>query len=274
MLNRWLGRPGRWLAVAALGGMAVAWQALDNLPSAHAQGAGGAAASTAFPEADAKIAAKIKAGLRKGRGSFEFNGVKATPIPGLYRVEIANGPILFASEDGAHFVAGGDMYGVVENSFVNLQELEYRPQRAQLLAAVNVKDQIVFSPKGKTKAYINVFTDIDCGFCQKLHLEVPALNAKGIEVRYLAYPRAGLRGPSYDKIATAWCADDPQTTLTRLKNREPVKMAVCDNNPVAEHMELGAKIGVNGTPALVLADGSLIPGYQSADELVRLLGVE
>ncbi|TQV78684.1 DsbC family protein [Exilibacterium tricleocarpae] len=269
----WLKRLGRRLTKggAAVACLLAAVQMMNYSPPLQAAPG---QASTVFPDADAKVAEQIKATLRKGRQAFEFEEVKETPIKGLYRVQIKHGPLLFTSADGQHFVAGGDMYGVEPGTFVNLKEREFQPERAQLMAAVDTKDQIVFSPKGKTKAYVNVFTDVDCGFCRKLHLEVPALNAKGVEVRYLAYPRAGLQGASYDKIATAWCADDPQTTLTRLKNREAVATKVCQNNPVAQHMELGAKVGVSGTPALVFADGTMIPGYQSAEDLVRLLGVE
>jgi thiol:disulfide interchange protein DsbC len=95
----------------------------------------------------------------------------------------------------------------------------------------------------------------------------------GIEVRYLAYPRAGIPSESYDKIATAWCAKDQQETLTRIKNREAVANKVCTDNPVAGHFALGQRIGVTGTPAIVLMDGTLIPGYQPAASFAQILGL-
>jgi thiol:disulfide interchange protein DsbC len=133
---------------------------------------------------------------------------------------------------------------------------------------------IIFAAAGETRGTVTVFTDVDCFYCQKLHREVPALNEAGIEVRYLAYPREGLGGASYRKIATAWCADNPQQVLTQLKNRQAVADNVCPGNPVADQYKLGQQVGVNGTPALVLENGELVPGYMAADALAKRMGVQ
>jgi len=221
---------------------------------------------------DPEISARVLQSLRDGRGDLPYGEVLPSPVAGLYQVSVPNGPTLFVSGDGKYFVAG-DMYAVKPGMFVNLQEQQRAVDRVELMANVPADEQIRFSPAGQRKAYINVFTDVDCGFCRKLHREVPALNARGIEVRYLAYPRAGVRSASYDKLATAWCAADPSHTLTQLKNREAIDIKVCDNNPVAKQYALGSRLGVTGTPALILADGTLIPGYRTADELAKILGL-
>ena len=129
---------------------------------------------------------------------------------------------------------------------------------------------IIFSPKGETKGAVYVFTDVDCGYCQKLHQEVPQLNAAGIEVRYLAYPRAGLSTPTFDKMVSAWCADDRNAAMNALKIGANVTAKKCDN-PVAAQYQLGAAMGVTGTPAIVLEDGTLIPGYKPAAQLIPLV---
>jgi len=103
---------------------------------------------------------------------------------------------------------------------------------------------------------------------------MPEMNAEGIEVRYLAYPRSGIGGSSYKKIATAWCANDPQKALTDTKNGKKLPLNVCSDNPVAEHYALGGQFGVTGTPALVLADGRLIPGYMPTEKLLQTLGLK
>jgi thiol:disulfide interchange protein DsbC len=132
---------------------------------------------------------------------------------------------------------------------------------------------IVFKPKGTPKAVVSIFTDFDCGYCQKLHQEVPQLNAMGIEVRYLAYPREGIGSETYQKLVTAWCAKDRQGTLTRYKNRETVPISTCANNPVAAQFAIGERMGVTGTPALITSKGELIPGYMPAADLAQKLGV-
>ena len=141
------------------------------------------------------------------------------------------------------------------------------------LAKVPAADMVVFSPK-KTpvRTSIYVFTDVDCGYCRKLHLEMQAINDLGIEVKYLAYPRAGLGSESYRKIVTAWCSADPNTALTALKTGKSLPDKTCAN-PVADQYELGRQIGITGTPAIVTADGELLPGYMPAAELALALGL-
>lgn len=221
----------------------------------------------------AEIQQRILDNLRQGRADLEFGEVIASPIPGVYEVGVIRGPTLYVSEDGKHFIAG-DLFKIAPGQFVNLQEQALESKRVEMMASISKSEQIVFSPKGVTKAYVNVFTDVDCGYCQKLHQEIAQINAKGIEVRYLAYPRAGVNSESAKKLATAWCADDKQKTLTKLKNREAVPIKVCDNNPVAKHYELGGLMGVTGTPNMVTASGELIGGYLPADELAKYLGIE
>lgn len=218
------------------------------------------------------VADQILKNLKQARNDLQYSEVKLSPIPGLYEVRVVGGPTLYVSENGEFFIAG-DLFSIEPDRFVNIQERARAKERAKLLAKVDQKDQIVFSPAGETKAYVNVFTDVDCGFCQKLHREIDQITAKGIEVRYLAYPRAGANSPSADRLATAWCAEDPQATLTALKSGDAVPMNVCSDNPVAEQYELGGKVGVTGTPAVVTEDGVIIGGYMTADDMAKKLGL-
>jgi thiol:disulfide interchange protein DsbC len=128
---------------------------------------------------------------------------------------------------------------------------------------------VVFSPKEPAKAHITVFTDTDCGYCQKLHSEVPELNRRGIEVRYVAFPRQGIGSHGYNSLVSVWCSKDRKAAMNKAKSREELPAATCDN-PVAKQFELGQLIGVNGTPAIVLGNGQMIPGYQPAPQLAKL----
>lgn len=229
--------------------------------------------AVADKEVSDETAERIINSLKQGRGDLPYSSVKLSPIPGLYEVAIERGPTLFVSEDGKHFVTG-DLYRIDAGQFVNLQEVERAKKRAEIMASVQKEEQIVFSPAGETKAFVNVFTDVDCGYCQKLHREIEQITAKGIEVRYLAYPRAGVNSESANKLATAWCAEDQQKTLTKLKNREAVPTQVCDSHPIAKHYQLGGLIGVTGTPNMVTEKGDLIGGYLAADDLAKFLGIE
>lgn len=227
----------------------------------------GAAARAEDPQA----AAILKA-LGTARPDLQYEQPRPSPMPGLYEVQVRGGPLLYITPDGTRFIAG-DLFEVQESGFVNLAEQGRQKERAELIAAVKPEDMIIFAPQNP-KATITVFTDVDCGYCRKLHNEVAELNELGIAVHYLAFPRAGLGSPSFRKIASAWCAKDPRDALTRLKNGEEIPENVCADNPVAAQILLGEKAGVNGTPAIVLEDGTLVPGYRPAKELAKVLGIE
>ena len=232
------------------------------------------AADAQMAAAPAEVQQVIVASLKESRPTLTFESVSSTPIPGIYAVKVANGPTLYSTADGRYFVLG-DLFEVTSAGYTNIAEKQRESERAEKLAAIPLDEMIVFSPEEKpAKASVMVFTDVDCFYCQKLHKEVPDLNRIGIEVRYLAFPRAGIGSESYKKIATAWCSSDPQSALTKLKNRERLPLNVCPNNPVEKEYRLGSAIGVTGTPALVTSAGQLMPGYMPALQLAHALGVE
>jgi thiol:disulfide interchange protein DsbC len=220
-----------------------------------------------------EIQAAIQLKFNGSRPDLKILAIKISPIAGLYEVNVLNGPVLYATADGTYFILG-EILEATLGGFVNLAEKDREGMRSELLAALKEEDMIIFSPEEQpAKARITVFTDVDCGFCQKLHREVPDLNRIGIEVRYLAFPRAGIGSDAYNKIASAWCADDPKKALTTLKNRRSIPINVCPQNPVAEQYRLGQKMGVSGTPALIMDSGRLLPGYMPALRLADTLGV-
>ncbi|MFP6836345.1 MAG: thioredoxin fold domain-containing protein [Pseudomonadales bacterium] len=213
---------------------------------------------------------KVAQKLQKLRPGMQISDISATPIPGIYALEIDGSTVYYGTEDGRYLFAG-DLYELRDTELVNLAEAGRTVKRQALMAEVAVEDMLVFAAQGETRAVISVFTDVDCGFCQKLHLEVPTLNTMGIEVRYLAFPRAGIGSRSYDRIVSAWCADDPNRAITRLKAGESIPAATCEN-PVTAQFDLARRIGVTGTPSIVLEDGRLLAGYLPADQLAKTVG--
>ena len=210
--------------------------------------------------------------LKTARPDIQFTFLGESPMPGVYEVQVINGPILFVHEQGEYLFEGG-LLKVSESGIVDTMEERKAIKRRDVFAARSTDDMIIFKPEGESKAIMNVFTDVDCGYCRKFHQEVPELNAMGIEVRYLAFPRAGIPSGSYDKIAKAWCAEDQQDALTKVKSGRSVDVEVCEDNPVAEQYAFGTELGVTGTPAIILMDGTLIPGYQPAKKFAEVLGL-
>lgn len=219
-------------------------------------------------EAFATIAAKLKAANEQ----IQIKYIKPSPIAGMYEVNIEGKGLVYMEQNGEYFF-DGKLLQIVGQEVVNVTDKSMSVLRKDLMASVKREDEIIFSPKGEVKGSIAVFTDVDCGYCQKLHREVPALNDMGIEVRYLAYPRAGIGSRSYERIASAWCAEDPKAALTKLKNREQIEDNVCQDNPVEDQYALGRKIGLTGTPAIVMDTGELIPGYMPAKNLAERIGI-
>jgi thiol:disulfide interchange protein DsbC len=230
-------------------------------------------ASRVAAQVEPAVEEQIRERLTVPAMGLYVESVEASEMKGFYRVQFTDGPEVYATASGEYFIVG-DIYNVGPSGVVNLGEQRRAADRRARLAKVAKEDQIVFPAEGETRAYISVFTDVSCFYCQKLHKEVPELNSLGIEVRYLAYPRQGIGSEGFRQLATAWCADDRQTTLTRMKNREQIDDAVCAGNPVAEQFELGQAVGVRGTPAIVTADGQLIPGYRTVDQLLGDLGLQ
>ena len=182
--------------------------------------------------------------------------LRATPIPGIY--ELTNdGEIAYVTSDG-RFAISGDLYDLKGN--VNLTDARRRELRVALLSQVPDADTLVFAPK-VTKHTINVFTDVDCGYCRKMHSEIAEYNKLGIKVRYLFFPRTGPDTESWAKAESVWCSPNRNEALTRAKRGEGVKSPKCSPTPVARDFEIGEKIGLRGTPAIVLASGELLPGY-------------
>lgn len=200
--------------------------------------------------------------------------VRKSPYPGLYEAAMGD-DVVYVSPDGKFLIFGGTLLGIEAQpvNLTQLSKLEFDAQRAPLraaeLAKLDKKSMLTFAAT-KQKYEINVFTDIDCGYCQKLHKDVPALNQLGITVHYLAYPRAGLNTPSHQKLINVWCADDPQKAMTAAKNRQALPQKSCDNE-LERHYELVRKFGLSGTPAIVLNDGTLVGGYVPPQQLLEIL---
>jgi len=204
--------------------------------------------------------------LQNALGGKTLDSVNPTAIPGLYEV-VMGSQILYLSEDG-QFAVQGDVINLKEQD--NLTEKRRGDLRAKAIQAIGENKMVVFAPAGDVKHTVNVFTDVDCGYCRKFHQEIKAYNDKGIKVRYLAYPRAGEGSASFNKAVAVWCADDRQGAMTKAKQGENVESKQCDN-PVKEEFELGQMIGVRGTPSIVLENGQMVPGYIPADRLAQML---
>jgi len=191
--------------------------------------------------------------------------ISETPIDSILQVQI-NSDIVYISSNAQYLIQGHIMD---IDTRVNITDQAKSGIRQGLLSDLNVDEQITFAPE-KAAYDLLVFTDIDCGYCRKLHNQIKGYNEEGIAIHYLAFPRAGVGSASYDKFVSVWCADDQRAALTLAKNGDDPEPKKCPN-PIADQYELGRELGVTGTPALVTADGTLIPGYMPPAQLRQRL---
>lgn len=207
--------------------------------------------------------------LKQVNPLIEVSAINPSVIDGLIEVELVSGETLFSNPEASHFVLG-KLFELQQDRFVNLSEKRKDKFRAAALKGLDSSSYISFPAKGETKGVVYAFTDVDCGYCRKLHSEMADYNDQGIEVRYLAFPRAGVGSGTYREMVSVWCADDQHEAMTQSKSGSRVAAQDCDN-PVADHYAMGQRFGVNGTPALVLENGQLMPGYIPASRLAKAL---
>jgi thiol:disulfide interchange protein DsbC len=190
----------------------------------------------------------------------------ATPIPNIY--ELTRGTdIAYVTSDGK-YALGGDLYEIAKND--DLTEARRRELRTQQIETIPESDMVIFGPKDP-KYTVTVFTDVDCAYCRQLHSQIADYNRLGIRVRYIFYPRTGPNTESWTKAEEVWCSPDRNDALTRAKLGQSLKTKPCANNPVARTYALGRSFKLEGTPAIVLADGELIGGYMPPVELLQEL---
>jgi thiol:disulfide interchange protein DsbC len=211
---------------------------------------------------EAEIREKIQATLPAG---MVIESIQPAADTGLYEAVI-NGDILYFTPD-ARYVFQGDLLSL--ETRINLTDERLVQVRQSLLDGLDEKQMIIFEPK-KTDYTVTIFTDIDCGYCRKMHSEMDQYLAEGIRVRYLFFPRAGIGSESYDKAVAVWCSEDKQDAMTRAKGLQVVEAKTCQN-PVADQYNIGRQLGVQGTPAMYLENGQSLPGYVPASKLKQVL---
>ena len=217
-----------------------------------------------LPNANADEAA-IRQAMAKSIPTMKIDSIKPSEVKGLYEVKVGSN-IFYVSEDGKYLLQGR-LVDVAARK--DLTEEKLNGARKQAIEKIGQDKMIVFKAK-KPKYTVSVFTDIDCGYCRKLHSEIDQYLAQGITIQYLFFPRAGKDSDSYNKAVSVWCAKDRKAAFTNAKKGNTPEAKTCDN-PVDEHMQLGEDFDVKGTPMIVSGNGNVYPGYLPAKQLAEAL---
>jgi thiol:disulfide interchange protein DsbC len=207
---------------------------------------------------------QVKAKLQAALG-MQISSIGDAPVSGLLQIMTEKG-LFYTSQDGKYLLQAR-IYNI-EDGMRNITEEALGSVR--LGGLEEFKDAVIEYKANNEKYVINIFTDITCGYCRKLHNEMKQYNDLGITVRYLAFPRGGINSSSYTDMVSVWCAEDKQDAMDNAKAGGAVASKNCETK-VAEQYAFGQRIGVNGTPNIIMPDGSVIPGYQPPKQLEQAL---
>ena len=200
-----------------------------------------------------------------------IESIEPSSLKGIYKVYYGDLQPIYVSEDGNFFIYG-DMYKIGSNDITNLTKEEIKGRRSDILDSIPADELIIFKSNNELVS-ITVFTDVDCGYCRKLHSQIDEYNQAGITIKYAAFPRSGIGTQTFTKMVGAWCSEDPKQAMTDLKNDKKMNLDFCEEQPIARHYIIGQKLGFNGTPAIITPDGDLIPGYISPEELLSQIKI-
>jgi thiol:disulfide interchange protein DsbC len=191
--------------------------------------------------------------------------IEPAPLPG-FREVIVSGQVLYVSDDGKYMLQG-PLFDVVAKE--DLSQVGLAEVRRTLVSQIPRQDRIVFAPPNP-KYTVTVFTDVECGYCRRLHQQIAEYNKRGIAIEYVAFPRMGLGSEDFRTMVSVWCANDRRKALTDAKNGKRIPERNC-TNPVTMHYDIGQRIGLTGTPLILAEDGTQMPGYLPPDALLSTL---
>ncbi len=216
---------------------------------------------------DAAVVTALQANLNASGIEEKIVSAVPTDMDGIYWVTAEGLPAFFTDKSGKHIIQG-QIIAVGDAAPVDISAALVASTAQEALKAVDKKEMVIYPAKGTTKAVVYAFTDADCGYCRKLHSEMDDINARGIEVRYLAWPRGQ---ESVPKMEAIWCSQDRKAAMNQAKMGANVQAPSCAN-PVQAHMALGSRLGVRGTPAIFTEAGEQVGGYLPAAELAQAVG--
>ena len=210
----------------------------------------------------------VRQSLVKSMPNLKIDSIYPSDIKGLYEVTVGVN-IYYVSENGKYLLSG-QLIELATSK--DLTKVKLNAARQLTISKLGQSKMIVFKPK-ISKHTVTIFTDIDCGYCRKLHSEIDQYLAEGITIQYLFFPRAGKGSESYNKAVSVWCSDDRNAALTAAKKDQTLPVKTCEN-PIDEHMQLVNDFRLDGTPTIVSENGNVYPGYLPAKQLFLTLEQE
>jgi len=194
----------------------------------------------------------------------KIDEISKTPVNGLYEVRV-NGTDIFYTDAEANYLIQGSLIDTRQRR--NLTEERIDKLTAISFDSLPLKDAFVVV-RGNGKRKVAVFEDPNCGYCKRFERDLDKVT--NVTVYTFLYPI--LSPDSAEKSKNIWCAKDRSKAWQdwMLRDQTPAA-ASCDVSAITRNLELGRKHKVNGTPTLVFADGSRVPGAINAQQIEKYL---
>jgi thiol:disulfide interchange protein DsbC len=226
----------------------------------------GEASTLTERNAEQRLASTLEKHFKTAGISAKITDIKATEVPNLYWVSLEGMSAVYVTSDGKYLIQG-DVIRLGDKQLHNVSENLQAGINNKLFAELKPADLLVYPAKGKAKHVVYVFTDVSCPYCHKFHEQMDEMNTKGIEVRYIAWPRGEQHMPAMEAI---WCSSDRRSAFDQAISGAQISAEKCEN-PVQDQYQMGLNMGVNGTPAIYNSAGAYLGGYLSTSELLNRL---
>ncbi len=221
--------------------------------------AGGLLAATAHAQ-DATIRKNLTERLPQ---MPKIDEITKTPMPGLFEVRI--GTDLFYTDADGNYLIQGQIIDTRQQK--NITEERMDKLNAIDFSALPLKDAFTVV-RGNGKRKIAIFQDPNCGYCKRFERDFQKVD--NVTVHMFLYPILGK--DSTEKSRNLWCAKDKGKAWQDWMLRDQAAPAAnCDAAALARNVEFGKKHKITGTPTLIFADGSRVPGAIGAAQVEKML---
>ena len=198
---------------------------------------------------------------------IEAENINPSQLDGYYEVILTDPfiDVMYISTDGKYVIQGA----VTDLELMtNISTNRINSIKLNVLESINDSDKIVFKAK-EEKYVINVFTDVDCPYCAKLHANMRQMNDLGITVKYLASPLEQLHPNAQSAMEKIWCAEDRELAMHNYKSKRYLPDSPDCINPVSDQLAISKQLGVNGTPSIFFENGTNLPGYLPPNDILN-----
>lgn len=226
----------------------------------------GEASNLSERNAQQRLISTLEGHFKKAGINAKITGIKTTEVPNMSWVSLEGMAPVYVTNDGKYLIQG-DVIRLGDKELHNVSKTLQSDVNKKIFANLKAEELLIYPAKGKTKHVIYVFTDVSCPYCHKFHEQMDEMNSKGIEVRYIAWPRGEQHMPAMEAI---WCNSDRRAAFDQAIAGGSITPTTC-KNPVKDQYQMGLNIGVNGTPGVYSSEGLYLGGYMSTSELLDRL---